>query len=128
METGANGAGSVVLALPGDLMFASRIRGAAGMTGTAVVVCPRPAVLYAELGRVTPDLVLIDLDARSWDPIAVIAALVSDHAVPQDRIIGFVSHVRADVISAARAAGAGRVLARSAFIRDLPDLLRGGGD
>jgi hypothetical protein len=38
-------------------------------------------------------------------------------------IIAFVSHVREDAIAAARSAGADRVLARSAFVRELNNLL-----
>jgi hypothetical protein len=37
--------------------------------------------------------------------------------------LGFVSHVRADVIAAARAAGVGQVLARSAFVDQLGSIL-----
>jgi hypothetical protein len=39
-------------------------------------------------------------------------------------LIAYVSHVREDLIAAARAAGADRVLARGAFSKLLPDLLR----
>jgi len=123
MQTGAERTGRVILALPGDLMFASRIQGAARAMGANVVVCARPAALYAELGRTPPERVLIDLDARGWDAVAVIAALIADHGVTGAQIIAFVSHVRADAIAAARAAGAGRVLARSSFLRELPALL-----
>lgn len=39
-------------------------------------------------------------------------------------VIGFVSHVASDLISAAREAGCDQVMARSAFTKQLPDLLR----
>ena len=38
-------------------------------------------------------------------------------------MIAFVSHVRVDHAEAARAAGASRVLARSAFVKELPELV-----
>jgi hypothetical protein len=38
--------------------------------------------------------------------------------------LGFVSHVHADTIAAARAAGVGQVLARSAFTLKLESILR----
>ncbi len=39
--------------------------------------------------------------------------------------IGFVSHVQADLIDAARQAGVGEVLARSAFTMRLGEILKG---
>jgi hypothetical protein len=38
-------------------------------------------------------------------------------------VVAFVSHVRPERAEAARAAGAGRVLSRGAFVRELPGLL-----
>jgi hypothetical protein len=38
-------------------------------------------------------------------------------------VVAFASHVRADLIAEARAAGADRVLARSAFVAELPALV-----
>ena len=38
-------------------------------------------------------------------------------------VIGFLSHVNADAAREARNAGCGQILARSAFVRDLPQLL-----
>ena len=40
--------------------------------------------------------------------------------------IGFVSHVQSDLIDAARAAGIGEVLARSAFTARLADIIKAG--
>ncbi len=45
---------------------------------------------------------------------------------PRFRTIGFVSHVQSDVIDAARSAGVGEVLARSAFTARLADILKSG--
>jgi len=39
-------------------------------------------------------------------------------------VLGFASHVAAETIAAARGAGCDEVLARSAFTRRLPELLR----
>jgi hypothetical protein len=39
--------------------------------------------------------------------------------------VGYASHVQVDVIDAARQAGVGEVLARSAFTQQLADILRG---
>ncbi|MCI0435474.1 MAG: hypothetical protein L0271_17790 [Gemmatimonadetes bacterium] len=120
-----SGASATVLALPGDLLFSARIRGAAKAAAVEVAVCARPEVLYERASRDSTRLVLVDLDARGWDPVDVISTLTKTCGVNGDRVVAFVSHVRSDVIAAARNAGAGRVLARSAFVRDLPELMRG---
>jgi len=112
-----------ILALPADLMFASRIRATATTLGIEVAVLARPAPLLDAARENPPSLVLVDLDARGWDPAALIRDLKQDERTSSARVVAFVSHVRQDAIEAARAAGADRVLARSAFIRELPDIL-----
>jgi len=115
-------AGTVALAA--DMLFASRIRGAASAAGVPVrVVSAAPAAVEAV--RAGASRLLLDLDTRTADPIALIRQLRSDDVTAAVEIIAFVSHVREDLIAAARAAGATRVMARSAFVRELPRLLSG---
>jgi CheY-like chemotaxis protein len=113
-------AGNTVAAAVADLIFGARIRAAAEQAGVEVRFGRSMAgLLEAAAGART---VLLDLDARWLDAPAAIAVLRSMGGPP--RIIAFVSHVRADAIAAAREAGADVVLARSAFVRELPALLR----
>jgi CheY-like chemotaxis protein len=121
-SAGAPGSGPRTVALAADLLFAGRIRGTAGAAGRSVTLARRPQdVLDAvKAGAVR---VLLDLDARSVDVPALIRALRADAATCHAEIIAWVSHVRTDAIDAAREAGADRVLARSAFVRELPQLL-----
>src|SRR5690606_30260422 len=101
-------------------MFASRIRGVAGAAGIPIELVSSPAALRSRVERDPPRRILIDLDARGWDPIALIRELRAGPA-PTTEIIAWVSHVRADAIQAAREAGADRVLARSAFSRQVQE-------
>lgn len=110
------------VALAADLMFAGRIRGTAHSTGRQVLLARSP-VEVTDAVRAGARRVLIDLDARSHDPIALIRALREDPTTNDAAIIAWASHVRADAIAQARAAGADRVLARSAFVRELSSLL-----
>lgn len=110
-----------MVALPADLMFASRIRAAAQAAGTVIDMVTTPAALHSRVRRATPRRVLIDLDARGWDPVALIRELKQDTETRGIEIVAWVSHVREDAIAAARDAGADRVLARSAFTRQLQD-------
>jgi CheY-like chemotaxis protein len=103
-------------------MFAGRIRGTAGAAGRSVVLARRPQEVLDAV-RAGAVRVLLDLDARSVDVPALIRALREDAATRHAEIIAWVSHVRTDAIAEAREAGADRVLARSAFVRELPALL-----
>jgi hypothetical protein len=51
----------------------------------------------------------------------------SDAALRGVRTVGFLSHVQADLALAAREAGCDRVMARSAFVENLPRVLSGDG-
>ena len=67
---------------------------------------------------------IFDLDSVKMRPMEAIAAMKADPALRDIPTLGFVSHVHADVIAAARAAGVDQVLARSAFVDRLGSLLK----
>ena len=71
-------------------------------------------------------LVILDLNSLRIGPLDVVAALKADPALAATPTVGFVSHVQADLIAQARQAGVDRVMARSAFVVELPELLRDG--
>ena len=110
---------SEILVLVRDLIFASRIAATARAEGVDVRMLRHPAALAAEAG----ERLIVDLN----QPGALEAAAAWRTAEPHARreVVGFVSHVDAETISAARAAGIDRILARSAFVEKLPELLRG---
>ncbi len=114
---------STVVVLEDDLLFLSRIREAAGSARVRVV---RTAAALVEACQEDPEaLVLADLDSARLDAVAAIRALRAEPALAQRQVIGFFSHVHADVGQAALAAGASRVLTRGAFVGALPALLAG---
>ena len=112
-----------VIALLDDLIFLSRIRSAAAATGTRVVRLGDGAALVDTCRRERPALVLADLDAERVGAADALAALRAEADLGDVPAIGFFSHVREDRAEAARAAGFDRVLARGAFVRELPELL-----
>jgi CheY-like chemotaxis protein len=116
-------AAPAVLALVADLVFASRIRGTAATLGMDVQVVRGADELLARARAAPPRLVLVDLEARAADPAGTIARLRATPGGADIPIVAFGAHVNRDAIEAARAAGATRVLARSAFVRELPGLL-----
>ena len=70
-----------------------------------------------------PSLVILDLNNPRTDPLGIIAAMQADPALATIPTVGYVSHVDSATIAAARDAGIGEVMARSAFVNALPDLL-----
>jgi hypothetical protein len=94
-----------VVAYVPDLMDRSRL-------GGSVNFVRAPAELVA--ASVGADLVLVDLGRPG------VLEVLSSIGAPT---IGFASHVDRELIDAARVAGCGEVLARSAFFSRLPRLL-----
>ena len=106
-----------VLVFVGDLMFRSRIDGAARAAGVTLVYPRGGEDAAAAVTTAAPDLVLVDLALKSADAIAVITAV---RAVTPARMVAFGSHVATDALAAARTAGADQVLPRSSFTATLP--------
>lgn len=113
------------LALVADLIFASKIRATAAAVGGAVEVVRTADELLARARDASPRLILVDLEARGADPAGAIRRLRSMPETADVPVIAFASHVNRAAIDDARTAGATRVLARSAFVRELPALLGG---
>jgi CheY-like chemotaxis protein len=113
-----------VLALTADLMFGARVKSAAEAVGASVRLVRTSPELLSLAHDLSPRLVIIDLDARSLDPVALIRELKADPATAFIPILAYVSHVRADLIDAARLAGVDQVMARGAFARELPNILQ----
>jgi CheY-like chemotaxis protein len=113
---------AVVVALVDDLMFLSRIREAAQACGIEVRRASSvPALL--EACRDAPRMVLMDLDSPRLPLDDALAALRADPSLAGLAVLGFFSHVRAERGRHAREAGCTRVLPRSAFVQQLPELL-----
>ncbi len=99
----------------GDLIFSAKV----SSTGAALNVPIRVVRTVADLAP-GASLLLVDLDADG----AVDAIDRCRTMVPTPRIVAFGPHVRADLFTMAREAGADEVLARSAFVTRLPQLLQ----
>jgi DNA-binding NarL/FixJ family response regulator len=114
----------MVLVAVDDLLFSSKIRATARQVGVGLTFARTPAEILQQSRALTPVLAIFDLDSAKADPIATIKAMKDDAALATIRTIGFVSHVHTGVINAARQAGADKVMPRSAFAAQLPDILR----
>ena len=117
----------MVLAIVDDLMFASKIKTAAGQLGLTVSFARSSGAAIAAIRENTPTLVILDLNNPRTDPLGTVAAIKGDPVTMGIRIVGYASHVQTDVIDAARQAGVDEVMARSAFTARLPDILAAAG-
>ena len=113
----------MILVAVDDLMFASRISAAAKAVGAAIQFTRSVESVLTAARTATPSLVILDLNSARTQPLAIVAALRNDPALAAVPTVGFVSHVDTATIEAARQAGVGRVLARSAFVDQLPQIL-----
>ena len=105
-----------------DLLFSTKITATAKAQGAPFVVARTLEKLQQALdGAPAGSTLIVDLNTNAVDVPATIA-LARAH-LSQVKIIGFVSHVDADLAAAARATGAHQVLARSAFVNQLESLL-----
>ena len=117
----------MVLVAVDDLLFSSKIRATAKQAGVELAFARSRQDILDQARALKPPLVIFDLNSGKTDPIATIAAMKSDPALASIRTLGFVSHVDADTIAAAREAGTDQVMARSAFAAQLAEILVAGG-
>jgi CheY-like chemotaxis protein len=112
-----------VLAAVDDMFFASKIRGCAGQSGIDVrfVRSVDAAIESARLER--PALIIGDLHWQRGDPFELAASLKRDDGLRDVPLIGFFSHVQTELQRRAEQSGYDRVMPRSAFTKQLPDIL-----
>ena len=107
-------------------MFTSKIKTTAGLLGVPVAFARSRDSALTDMRKSQPSLVIFDLNGKGTDPLGTLAAMHADPVLAEIPTIGFVSHVQSDVIDAARSAGVGEVMARSAFTARLADILKSG--
>ena len=113
----------MILAVVDDLMFTSKIKTTAGHLGVPVAFAKSSGAALDQMRKDAPSLVIFDLNSARTDPLGTVAAMRRDPALASIPTVGFVSHVQTDLIDAARQAGVGDVMARSAFTARLAEIL-----
>lgn len=106
------------LMLCDDLIFFSRVSGAARAAGLSVRMVRTAADLIAVARAEQPRGIIIDVHNPGLDLPALLTELKA--ACPtMPRVTAYGSHVEAAVLRAARQAGCDRVLPRSQFVQEL---------
>ena len=116
-----------VVAAVEDLLFKSKISETANTLGVEALFPRSPKKLVEKVHESPPDLLVLDLNSARFEPLQLLKQLKSDEASRGVPVVGFLSHVQKDLAVAARETGCDRVVARSAFTRDLPEILAGDG-
>ncbi|HEX2741272.1 MAG TPA: hypothetical protein VHM69_12565 [Rubrobacter sp.] len=114
-----------VLAAVEDLLFKSKISETASTLGVEAAFPRNPRKLLEALRESPPDLLVLDLNSARFEPLSLLHTVKSDERTQNVSTVGFLSHVQKDLAVAAREAGCDRVIARSAFTKDLPRILAG---
>ena len=115
-----------VLAAVEDLLFRSKISETAGQLNTEARFPRSPEKLLETLRESPPDLLVLDLNSARFEPLNLLRTVKSDETTHHISTVGFLSHVQKDLAIAAKEAGCDRIVARSAFVRDLPQILTQG--
>ena len=115
-----------VIAVVDDLLFASKIRGAAAQAGAEVrFVKTAEALLEAARSAEPAAVVILDLQTSLLDPFAAAEMLKTDERASAASVVAFFPHVQADLQRRARAAGIEHVLPRSVFNQRLLEIVGG---
>jgi len=112
-----------VIAVVDDLFFASKIRGTAEQIGTRVRFVRSIPDALARARDEMPALVIADLNASGCDALDLARAFKGDEALAGVPLLGFFSHIQRELQQAAIAAGYDRVMPRSAFTKNLAEIL-----
>ena len=114
---------STIMAWVDDLFFLAKILETARRVGVTVVQGDSRSGLAGVI-KAQPRALIVDLNSRPLPAVDRIRELKADPSTSSLPIVAFVSHVQEQLITAAREAGCDKVMARSAFTQQLPEMLR----
>src|SRR5689334_1839320 len=104
-------------------MFTVKIQEAAKRAGVQPVFVKSEDAALAE-ARQNPAVIILDLNNSALNALDVVTKLKSDEVARNVSLLGYVSHVQADVKQAAEERGCDLVMPRSAFSHNLPAILK----
>lgn len=114
-----------VLAAVEDLLFKSKILETASNLGVEAAFPRKPQKLLDAIEESPPDLLILDLNSSRFEPLELLKRIKLEDATREVPTVGFLSHVQKDLAVAAKEAGCDRIMARSAFTKDLPKIIAG---
>jgi CheY-like chemotaxis protein len=112
-----------IVAVLSDLMFTVKIQDAAKRAGVEPVFVKSEHEALAE-ARQNPAVIIVDLNNSALNALDVVTKLKRDEVTRNVSLLGYVSHVQADVKQAAEERGCDVVMPRSAFSHNLAAILK----
>ena len=114
-----------VLAAVSDLFFSVKLTEAAKRAGLALEFVKEPKELLEKaVSAQKPSLIIFDLNFEALQPLKLIGKLKGKAETKGISLIGYLSHVQAELKQQAQEAGCDMVLARSAFSQNLPVIFK----
>ena len=112
-----------VLVAVDDLFFVSKITETAKHLSIPLVFARSQDEVIARALTEKPALLIVDLNSTRCQPVETILQIKEDADLRHIPVVGFLSHVQADLKVKAPMAGCDRVLPRSVFTTHLPEIL-----
>jgi PleD family two-component response regulator len=112
-----------VLAVVSDLFFTVKLTEAAKRSGLALEFVKEPKEVI-EKAQTKPSLIIFDLNFESAQPLKLITKLKSKAETKGISLIGYLSHIQAELKQQAQEAGCDMVMARSALSQNLPQIFK----
>ena len=112
-----------VLAAVDDMFFWAKIEAVGKGLGVDVVQAANAQVLEQRLAASTPDLIIVDLNSKACSPIEAIRRMKGQPSLQGVPLVAFFSHVQVELEQAAQEAGCETIMPRSAFTKNLPQIL-----
>ncbi|MGO9227815.1 MAG: response regulator, partial [Bryobacteraceae bacterium] len=110
-----------VLAAVSDLFFSVKLTEAAKRAGLDLEFVKEPKELLEKaVSQRKPSLIVFDLNFEALEPLKLIGKLKGKAETKGISLIGYLSHIQAELKQQAHEAGCDMVLARSAFSQNLP--------
>ncbi len=113
-----------VLAAIDDLFFGAKIVETARQLDVPLLLVGSPEDVMEKARAERPGLLIFDLNADRCRPLEAIRQVKADAHLRGVALLGFLSHVDIALKKAAAEAGCDRIIARSAFTAELPEILR----
>ena len=112
-----------VLAVVSDLFFSVKLTEAAKRCGLDLEFVTDPKELL-EKAKEKPTLIVFDLNCDAAEPLKFIGKLKGHATTKGISLLGYLSHVQAELKQSAQEAGCDMVLARSAFSQNLTQIFK----
>ena len=112
-----------VVAVVNDLFFSVKLTEAAKRSGLALEFAKEGHQVMQKAGE-HPSLIIFDLNFDAVQPLKLITKLKAAPETKSISLIGYLSHIQAELKQKAQEAGCDMVMARSAFSQNLPQIFK----